>query len=59
MTIYITRKDGQIKVKKKTKRNPLQRRHVYYTIKTVKDTPKNFGDILRWANALGYDTEEL
>ncbi len=59
MTIYIQRHDGQIKVKEKMKRHPRRRRDVYYTIKTVKDTPSNLADILRWADALGYPVEEL
>ena len=59
MKIYIQRHDGYITVKKRIKKHPHNRNDIYRKIKTVKDTPANLADILRWADALGYDVEEL
>ena len=62
MKIYIERKDGQLYVKQVVNQNLRVRLEPYRlmrTIKTVKDTPSNFTDILRWANAVGHDVEEL
>ena len=62
MKIYIQRKDGQLYVKSAVKQNLAGRRDPYRmmrTIKTVKDTPANFADILRWADVVGHEVEEL
>ena len=62
MKIYIQRKDEQLYVKQVVKQNLRGRVDPYRlmrTIKTAKDTPGNFADILRWADVVGHDVEEL
>ena len=62
MKIYIQRKDGQLHVKFAVKQNLAGRRDPYRlirTIKTVKDTPGNLADILRWADTVGREVEEF
>ena len=62
MKIYIQRKDGQLYVKQVVKQNRSGRLDPYRTmrtIKTVEDTPENVADILRWADAVGHEVEEL
>ncbi len=59
MIIYLERHNGQIKVKQIVKTNLHEVRDLYRTIKTVKDTPANYADILRWADAVGHEVEEL
>ena len=61
MKILITRKDGQLYVQQVVNQNVPERLDPYRitrTIKTVKDTPANFADILRWANVVGHEVEE-
>ncbi len=62
MKIYIERKDGQLFVKQVVKQNrsgSLGPYRMMRTIKTVKDTPTNYADILRWADVVGHEVEEL
>ena len=62
MKIYIQRKDGQLYVKPVVNQNLPERLDPYRmmrTIKTLKDTPANFADVLRWADAVGHEVEEL
>ena len=58
MKIYLERHNGYIDVKKKIKTSPYNPHDLYRIIKTVKDTPENFADILRWANLVGHVVEE-
>ena len=62
MKLFIERKDGQLYVQQVVNQNLRSRLDPYRimrTLKTVKDTPANFANILRWANAVGHDVEEL
>lgn len=62
MKICIERKDGRLYVKYVVKQNSPGRPDPFRlmrTIKTVKDTPANFADVLRWADAMGREVEEL
>ncbi len=62
MKIYVQREDGQLYVKFAVKQNLAERRDPYRlmrTIKTVKDTPAKFADVLRWADAVGHEVEEF
>ncbi len=61
MKIVIQREDGLIKVKKPVMQRLSPRpdpHRMMRTMKTVKDTPENYKDILRWAEVVGYEVEE-
>ena len=57
MKLYIERRHGTIHVQQKVDSH-WWRAHMFRTLKSVKDTPDNFADILRWANAVGHTLEE-
>ena len=59
MKIYIERHNGYIDVKQKVKTRLSESHDLYRTIKTVKDTPTSYKDLLRWADAVGHTVEEL
>ncbi len=42
---------------RKTARSP-NKREIFHTLREVKDTPKNYKDILRWADVVGHTIEE-
>ena len=57
MKLYIDRRDGMIRVQVKVNSRP-NKGVTFRTIREAKDTPKNFKDILRWADAVGHTIEE-
>ena len=62
MKLFIQRRDGEIRVLQEVNKTIPSRRDpftVMRTFKTVKDTPTNFADILRWADVVGHTIEEL
>ena len=58
LNLYIERRNGMIRVRQKVNMQSSDKRKMFRTLKTVKDTPKNYKDILRWADFLGHTVEE-
>ncbi len=57
MKFYIERRDGMIRVQQKV--SARRSGHEWFrTRRSVKDTPENYKDILRWADFLGHTIEE-
>ena len=57
MKLYIERRDGMIRVQQKVKAR-LYDQEWFHTLRSVKDTPENYKDILRWADVVGHTIEE-
>ncbi len=58
MKIYIERRDGMIRVQQKVNVRLPEMPEMFRTRREVKDTPKNYKDILRWADVVGHTIEE-
>jgi len=58
MKLYIDRRDGMIRVRQKANIPLPDKRKIFRTLRTVKDTPENYKDIQRWADAVGHTIEE-
>ena len=58
MKLYIERRKGMIHVQQKVTRKVSFHAEWYLTLRKAKDTPKNYKDILRWADAVGHTLEK-
>lgn len=58
MKLYLKRKDGMIHLMQQVHQRLEPSRKYLRIMKTVKDTPQNYDDILRWANVVGHTIEE-
>ena len=58
MKVNLPRRDGMIRVRQKVNMQSSDKRKMFRTLRTVKDTPENYKDILRWADLMGHTIEE-
>jgi len=54
MKLYLERHDGMIRIQQKVNVRLPETRKMFRIIRTVKDTPENYKDILRWADVVGH-----